>query len=254
MSYTIHPAAELFPMMGNKEFSEFKSDIETHGIKEWGTLYRGQVLDGRNRYKACQELGIEMTFCEIEDNENFDPIAYVLSHNLHRRHLTTGQRADVAAKVATMRQGDGGPGRAKGSKDTIAIDDAAKQMKVSPASVKRAKKVHSKGSEAVKQAMADGTLPVSTAAALVDSVPDKAEQEAIVNEGVQAVKKKVKNSKPKKTSPPKQEEELVWVDVEDDEPQDDCKLIEFKKFWSKCSDLSKTAIRVWIEDQFTGKS
>ena len=132
----------------------------------------------RNRYKACQELGIEMDFCEIEDKEDFDPIAYVLSHNLHRRHLTTSQRSDVAGKVATMRAGDNQHSKEVVSKDTTSINEAAAQMKVSPASVKRAKKVHSKGSESTKKALADGSLPVTTAAAFVDAVPDKEEQEA----------------------------------------------------------------------------
>jgi hypothetical protein len=190
--YPIHPAAEIFPIMGDKEFAEFKKDVETYGVKEFGTLYRGAVLDGRNRYKACQELGIEMTFCEIDEDENFDPIAYVLSHNLHRRHLNAGQRADVADKIATMRQGT----RTDiGSKDTKSITDAAEQMKVSPASVKRRRKVRNKGSDEVNAAITDGTLPVTTASEFVDAVPDKHLQTEIVNKGVDAVRQAVK-SKP----------------------------------------------------------
>jgi ParB-like chromosome segregation protein Spo0J len=244
--YEIHPIANVFPMMSKDEFKALKSDIKEHGLREPIVFWKNMLVDGRNRLKACVELGLEADESELMDET--DPVAWVISHNLHRRHLTTSQRSDVAAKIATMRSGTRTD---LGSKDTKSIDDAAKQMKVSPASVKRAKKVHAKGSEAVKQAVEQGELTVSVAAEFIKAVPDKAEQEAIVNEGVQAVKKKVKNSKPKKPALPKQEEELVWVDVEDDEPQDDCKLIEFKKFWSKCSDLSKTAIRVWIEDQFT---
>jgi ParB-like chromosome segregation protein Spo0J len=245
-AYEVHPAAELFPMMGDREFSEFKADIETHGIKEWGTLYRGQVLDGRNRYKACQELGIEMDFCEIEDKEDFDPIAYVLSHNLHRRHLTTSQRSDVAGKVATMRHGgDRKSEDIKGSKDTLiddtkSIADAAAQMKVSPASVKRAKKVHAKGSESTKKALADGSLPVTTAAAFVDAVPDKKEQEAIVAQGPSAVKEAVK------TVPKKVPKGSAVV------PNVKSYLTDFKAFWNKCDEIGKKAIYVWLQDNYTG--
>jgi ParB-like chromosome segregation protein Spo0J len=205
----VHPVATLFPMMDDVSFLALKEDIKEHGIKEFGTLYRGQVLDGRNRYKACQELGIEMDFCEIEDKEDFDPIAYVLSHNLHRRHLTTGQRADVAAKVATMRHGgDRKSEETKGSKDTL-ISEAASQMKISPASVKRAKKVHAKGSEAVKQAMADGTLPVTTAAALVDAVPDKGQQTKLMEDGVDTVRDAIKTIA--------KDDDLIFRDVDDDD-------------------------------------
>lgn len=42
---------------------------------------------------------------------------------------------------------------------------------------------------------------------------------------------------------------IEWQDVDDEEPHEDCKLPEFKKFWEKCSDLSKAAIRVWISTQ-----
>ncbi|MFN7877470.1 MAG: ParB/RepB/Spo0J family partition protein [Pirellula sp.] len=187
--YPIHEAAAIFPMMGDREFADFKKDIETYGVKEWGTLYRGQVLDGRNRYKACQELGIEMTFCEIEDDDKFDPVAYVLSHNLHRRHLTESQRAMVAAKVATMKQGARTDLRSIEPKSN---EDAASQMKVSPASVKRAKNVIAKGAVEVQQAVEQGSLPVSVASELVKAVPDKDQQTEIVSKGTDAVRQAVK--------------------------------------------------------------
>ena len=83
---------------------------------------------------------------------------------------TTSKNQKALAKVATLRHGgDRKSEDIKGSKDTLiddtkSIAEAAAQMKVSPASVKRAKKVHSKGSESTKKALADGSLPVTTAA------------------------------------------------------------------------------------------
>jgi hypothetical protein len=205
--HEVHPVASLFPMMDDASFQALKEDIKTHGLREPIVFWKNMLVDGRNRLKACVELGLEADESELMDET--DPVAWVISHNLHRRHLTTSQRSDVAAKIATLRRGEAGNGRkVDGSKDT-SISEAASQMKVSPASVKRAKKVHAKGSEAVKQAMADGSLPVSTAAALVDSVPDKEQQTKLIENGVDTVKAAIKTIA--------KDDELVFRDV-DDEP------------------------------------
>ena len=55
-----------------------------------------KILDGRNREKACASVGVEPRYTTVETD---DPIAYVLSKNLHRRHLSTSQRTMIAAKA-----------------------------------------------------------------------------------------------------------------------------------------------------------
>ena len=100
----IHPAAELFPMMSEDQFQKLKEDIRINGQREYVTVWKGLLIDGRNRLKACEELGIEPLISELM--EESDPVEYVLGHNLHRRHLTTNQRAVVAAKLATLRHGE----------------------------------------------------------------------------------------------------------------------------------------------------
>lgn len=236
MSYPIHPAAEIFPMMVDSQFAEFKKDIETYGVKEWGTLYLGQVLDGRNRYKACQELGIEMTFCEIEDTEDFDPVAYVLSHNLHRRHLTESQRSMVAAKVAKMTHG----GNRKGDQeDNCTLEQAASIMKVSDGSVKRAKKVIADGASEVQQAVEQGELPVSVASDFVKAVPDKKQQTEIVSKGADAVRQAVKETK---TVP----------SVPKDVTKNNKSVDEFLIVWGNANSTGKRAIWLWLCDNYEG--
>lgn len=239
--HPVHPAAELFPMMDDHAFAEFKADIALHGIKEWGTLYRGQVLDGRNRYKACQELGIEMDFFEIEDKEGFDPIAYVLSHNLHRRHLTTSQRAMVAADLATLKHGgDRKSEEIKGQNCPLIIDDAAKQLNVSPKSVKNAKRVKDKGTPELAEMVSSGKVSVD-AASKVATKP-KAEQEAIVAKGPVAVKEAAKA-----TVQPVQKKVPKGAGVK---PEIKSYLTEFRKLWNECDDIGKKAIFVWLQDNY----
>ncbi|MDP2738299.1 MAG: hypothetical protein Q8O82_06220 [Pseudorhodobacter sp.] len=62
----------------------------------------GAILDGRNRYMCAIDLGIE---CPREEYLGDDPLAFVISHNLHRRHLTESQRASIAARVENMEHG-----------------------------------------------------------------------------------------------------------------------------------------------------
>jgi ParB-like chromosome segregation protein Spo0J len=238
-TYEPHPIACIFPMIGDADFEKLKADIAAHGLKECGTLYEGKILDGRNRYKACQELGIEMDFCEVElgepeDVAKFDPLSFVLSHNLYRRHLDESQRAMIAATLADMKSGERTD---LVSNDTrLSIDDAAKQLKVGRASVARAKKVRSEGSSEVQKAVESGEIPVSVAAELVKEIPDKAEQTKIVEGGKPEIRRVLK--KPKKAS--KTEKDSTpdkTVDQEETPKEKSC--TDCKRLRRRCNDLQR---------------
>lgn len=102
MTYPIHPAAELFPMMSVEELSELASDIRENGQLEPIVIFDGQVLDGRNRIKACELVGIEPISHTVTNIAS--PVVYVLSRNLHRRHLSISQRAAIAVETLPMLQ------------------------------------------------------------------------------------------------------------------------------------------------------
>src|SRR4051812_5366204 len=98
----IHPLADLFPVLEGDELAELVGDIRSNGLHSPITLYDGKILDGRNRYLACLEAGVSI---ETKPYIGDDPLGFVLSANLHRRHLNESQRAMVAAKLADMPQG-----------------------------------------------------------------------------------------------------------------------------------------------------
>lgn len=83
-----HPAADAFPMMDDGRYAELLEDIRKHGQRELITLCDGMVLDGRNRYRACQELMVEPQTRDYDDN----PWDYVWSLNGQRRDLVEEQR------------------------------------------------------------------------------------------------------------------------------------------------------------------
>jgi hypothetical protein len=117
-----HEAANLFPLLPEEELNELAEDIKANGLLNPIVLFEGKVLDGRNRALACNKVGTAFSTNEWQSNGT-SPAAWVISQNLHRRHLTASQKAVVAyefeplfAKEAKKRQkqhGGTAPGRTK---------------------------------------------------------------------------------------------------------------------------------------------
>ena len=169
--YPNHPAADLFPMMQGKQWEEFKEDIRKNGFQESVTLYKNQILDGRNRYKAAIELDIidDLPISEIDDDHQFDPYQWVISRNLHRRHLNESQRGAIATKLATL-------GKGKPSDDNTQIcvftqKQAAEMLQVSPRTVQHARTVLDHGSQELIEAVEQGEVAVSKAAKIAKGTP-----------------------------------------------------------------------------------
>ena len=99
-----HQYANLFPMMSEAELKTLIDDMKANGYDTSSPIitYQGMILDGRNRYRAAAEASVIPSTVEYSGD---DPLAFVLRHNLHRRHLNETQRAGVAAKIANMNEG-----------------------------------------------------------------------------------------------------------------------------------------------------
>ena len=141
---TSHPYADLFPMIEGEARASFTANVKASGVLAPIVLLDGQILDGRNRYRAAQELGVD---CPMVEFTGTDPLGFVIAANLERRHLSTAQRAAIAAEMATMRLGSN-PGKGHvvaegpsvdGPCPALSIAQAARAMGVSTASVESAK-------------------------------------------------------------------------------------------------------------------
>lgn len=136
----VHPAAELFPAIEDEtELRKLGEDIEKNGLQQpivlWATGDQKNpgefvVLDGRNRLNAMELvhgsiidkefIGNSRYFLDCEFTEEYefinegtkskpdlrpgvDPYAYVMSANMHRRHLTAEQKREVIAAVLKAR-------------------------------------------------------------------------------------------------------------------------------------------------------
>jgi len=128
-----HPFADIFPLMDGNDFARLVADIKTHGLREpIMTTRDGRIVDGRNRYRAFVAASIAPR-TEILDIDDAGLLSWVLSRNLHRRHLTTAQRAAIAADLANLKHGGE---QAANLPLAISQAKAAKMLKVSPRSLR----------------------------------------------------------------------------------------------------------------------
>lgn len=205
-TYPIHPAADAFPKMGDEEFAALKADIQEHGQHDPVIIYEGEVLDGRHRYRACFDLGIDPSVIVVDDHSiGGDPFDYVWSCNFHRRHMTTSQRAMVGVSLKRAREADAerrqkagatlAPGGAKGK----SAEQAAKIIKVSPRTVERATKVAHEGATEVVDAVKEGKLTVGAAEKIVKKSATKEEQLSELKKATAPKEPKPKGEKPKKS-------------------------------------------------------
>lgn len=232
--YEVHPAATLFPMMDAESFERLKADIKENGQDQRITFFNGMVLDGRNRLKACQELRIEPRTEEIDDDGEFDPFKWVLSINLHRRHLTESQRSIVAAKLANMRGGR--PSKETVQICTVSLEQAADMLSVGRTSVANAKRVLEHGSKEIIEAVEQGQLPVSFTAKVVAEEPDKRTQTQLLKSGGKAaLKEHITEPSP-------------FVDPNDEKR--DTAVATFKKLWAKWDQVQRDAVRIWLDEHY----
>lgn len=191
MAIPFHQLATIFPAIEGAEFEQLVENIRVHGVRDPIVLFDGQVLEGRNRYRALAWLvstgeilgdgwghrsGLHLTEEELQpDNIWFtqynvgvdgDPLSYVISKNLIRRHLTESQRAMVAADLATMRQGERTDLQPSENLPKVSQGEASKLLNVSDRSLRTANTVKQSAAPEIQNAVKQGNLSVSAAAEL----------------------------------------------------------------------------------------
>jgi len=164
-----HPLSAAFPAMSADDFAALTADVKANGQREPIIVFEGMVLDGWHRYRACNDLGVKPQQFSFPADK--DPVAFVLSQNLHRRHLTASQRASAVVACSewqppNMRKGRGEPSSPLAKTNA----EMAKAAQVSDKTIKDAKAAHKAGlGDAVKA----GALTVKEAAQVARGKPEK---------------------------------------------------------------------------------
>jgi ParB-like chromosome segregation protein Spo0J len=191
----LHPLCQAFPAMDDEAFEQLRDDIAVNGQRNPILLYEDQILDGRHRLQACLVLGIEPRFQTFTGTWE-QAKAAVCSENLHRRHLTTSQRAMIAASLATLSGGRPKETELINSVSVPTLSDAAETTGVSRDTVVRAKRVQKTGAPEVAEAVRDGKLTINKAQELIAAAPAKeAQAEAVATGKVDEV---IASARPKR--------------------------------------------------------
>jgi len=90
----LHSLCTIFPKLDETAFEALKADIKANGQRNPIMVKDGEVIDGQNRLRACEELNLVPWMQEYQGD---DLVEFVLAQNLHRRHLTAGQSATIVA-------------------------------------------------------------------------------------------------------------------------------------------------------------
>lgn len=93
-----HEACEIFPV-DEENIDALANDIKANGLIHPVEVMDGKIVDGRRRSLACERIGIQPHYKEINVA---DPVSYVVSLNLQRRHLTPSQAAICASKARNL--------------------------------------------------------------------------------------------------------------------------------------------------------
>jgi len=163
-----HETSALFPLMEGPDFEALKSDIAANGLREAIWLHPdGSIIDGRNRHRACIETENGPRFRTWDGQGSL--VAFVVSMNLHRRHLTSSQRAMIGPDILPMLEKEAEEQRRK----NIGMARSASKSEMSqifePSQADRT-------SEVVARILQTNRQYVSDAKAIRDKAPDLADQ------------------------------------------------------------------------------
>lgn len=185
-----HELAEIFPLLEGEEFDKLVESIEENGQREPIILCEGKILDGMNRQRACEKLGINPIYKNLPEDD--DPLDFIIDMNIRRRHLNQGQKAFIAAKLlpyfekkARQRQATSlsmgerlrSSKKIEEGKDHLASEDAAQEVGINARQVQKAKRIEQDAPEKVVDIVSGKTTLNA-----VDSELRKAKAEEIAQE------------------------------------------------------------------------
>jgi hypothetical protein len=102
LKYPVHPLCAVYPDYTPEALVELTCDVGAHSLRDPVTFTPdGRLLDGKNRVRACELAGVEIT-SDMTEVHHGDPLAFVISKNDQRRHMTEEQRRATRAKLAAF--------------------------------------------------------------------------------------------------------------------------------------------------------
>ena len=177
MAYQQHPLSAAFPAMAAEDFQGLKDSIENIGVQNPITIFEGMVVDGWNRYKAANELGMDCPSKELD--AWIDPVAFVRAQNKDRRHLPLSAWALIEVSLREWKPSHR-PDKGELSSPLLASNqEMADAVGVTKRTIQQAKAVQSNATPEVIAAVKSGEIGLPKAAAIA-KLP-KEEQAAAIH-------------------------------------------------------------------------
>ena len=163
----VNELANAFPMLTGEAFTELKEDIEKHGLVRRIVLdHKGKIVDGRNRWKACQEIGWSLEESNLERlPAGTDLRHYIWSTNGARRHLTVDEK--IAAFRTLWPKAKRG-GQPKEGAQTATVDKVAEETGASKRSVQNYDLVTDNCPPEIQDAVSSGLVSSADALAVAN--------------------------------------------------------------------------------------
>lgn len=168
-----HPEIErrLFPLR-DEEYRALRASIEREGVREplivWPRDGRLVLVDGHNRWRIAQELGIECPVAERKFGNLEEALDWIDRNQIARRNLTDAQFAVVIGRIYEReKKAHGGDRKSSGHFDHLkTAEKIASEYGVNEKTVRRAAEF-AKAVDAVRE-----KAPAAAEKILRDEVPD----------------------------------------------------------------------------------
>ena len=177
MAYQQHPLSAAFPAMSTEDFQGLKDSIENIGVQNPITIFEGMVVDGWNRYKAANELGMDCPSKELD--AWIDPVAFVRAQNKDRRHLPLSAWALIEVSLREWKPSHRPDKGELSSPLQASNQEMADAVGVTKRTIQQAKAVQSNATPEVIAAVKSGEIGLPKAAAIA-KLP-KEEQAAAIH-------------------------------------------------------------------------
>jgi ParB-like nuclease family protein len=253
-------------MLGADELQRLADDIGSHGLHEPIMLFQGQILDGRNRWKACKLADVTPTFQEFNGSEE-QALQYVWGVNVTRRHLSpmdkffalNGAQAYREAAAKRYRENVGRPKKSSAELHEVSdgqtdesrtwAHDAAQLIGRSPRTVYKLQRVAKDGAPALVEAVRREWLSPDAAEKLIQHLSVEEQQVLIegaeprdVKSAVQTRLREIEESKKKKRKP-----EIRVGNPFAGMSGDDLYADAVKRNWSYLSPERRIEVMAWLE-------
>jgi len=211
----------LCPPLSNEEAGLLESSIESEGCREPIIVWASDgetILDGHNRYRICSKLGTDFKTRQHKITTRDDAINWIIANQLMRRNLTEDQKCYLRGKRynAEKKATPGQPQKECGQNDPISSgrtsERLAQEYDIAEATIRRDAKyaeavdkiAASSGKKARDSILSGDAKLTKTDTIKLAELPKETQKEAMEG-GLEAVKKAIEKSKPKKSRKPKAE-------------------------------------------------